>query len=129
MPIPAPQITVTGTPITSSLGVGAVAGNAITISGLTIGPSQPGWGLVSSEGGPGYVSGRWQYNTAQPGIMPAQGTFYRSGPGAGGGSGGDGSEDVIGNTVDTLRTQFQLTRVGWLVLGLIATLMLTDKEK
>lgn len=129
MSTPAAQITTSGTPITSQPGTGAVAGNAITISGLTLAPSGPGWVLVSSQGGPGQVSGTWQYGSiAQPGMYPAQGAFYRSGRGGTGGGGGDNDTDIYAMP-DLQPSGFQLTNAGWLLIGLIATLLLTGKGK
>jgi len=127
MPTPA-QIVVSGTPNTSQLGVGAIAGNTVTIGGLTLAPNQPGWSLVSSQGGPGYVSGVWQLGSdAAPGVMPAQGAFYRSG--SGGSGGGISGEDNTANGVLSTSRPFQLSKTGGLLLGLIATLMLTDKDR
>lgn len=132
MPIPATQIVNSGTPITNVLGVGAVAGNVVTIGGVALGPNQPGWALISSQGGPGFVNGQWQYGSSNPAVAPAQGAFYRSGSGAGSGGGSGGSEneglpELPGKGFTA--GGYRITKTGWILIGLIATLLLTDKGK
>ncbi len=126
MPIPATQIVSSGTPITNQLGVGAVSGNAIAIGGLTYGPNQPGWNLIASQGGPGFVTGTWQYGAGETArTLPAQGAFYRSGSGAGGGG---NDEDLLPEAFSNTSAQ-GITKAGWVIIGLIATLLLTDKGR
>lgn len=125
MSTPAAQIITSGTPVTSQLGTGAVAGNAVTIGGLTLAPNQPGWRLSTSQGGPGFVSGTWQYGAPQViRDYPAQGARYRSSTG-GAGSGGSYEDDAE----PASQAGFQLTGTGWLIIGLLATLILTGKGK
>ena len=128
MSTPAAQIVATGTPNTSQLGVGAVAGNTVTIGGVTLAPNQPGWTLVSSQGGPGSVSGTWQYGVAQAAQdLPVQGAFYRSGSGAGGGGGG-GEDEGLFDFASGDSANSQLTGMGWALVAFIATLLLTKKR-
>lgn len=130
MPAPAAQIVASGTPVTNQLGVGAVAGNAITMAGLTLAPSQPGWQLVSSQGGPGAVSGTWQFGTtAKSGELPVQGAFYRSAGGAGSGDGGGGDSNEGFTTDESPGGSVRLSKTGWVLLGILVTLILTDKSK
>ena len=80
---------VTGTPITSALGVGSVQGNALSISGLTFQPSAPGYSLVSYTIGPGIAEGIW---STPSGPQRGGGTVtgdIAQGPVAGTGGGGD----------------------------------------
>lgn len=129
MSTPAAQIVASGTPVTNQPGTGAVSGNAITMAGLSLAPNQPGWTLVSSQGGPGVVSGTWQFGlTAQPGAFPAQGAFYRSGTGGSGGGGGEGDSEIYSEPGRPAPGS-RITRTGWILIGLLATLLLTDKGK
>lgn len=130
MPTPTGQIAVSGTPNTSQQGTGAVAGNAITIGGLTLAPNQPGWTLIQSVGGQGFVGGTWKYSSnVQPQALPVQGAFYRSGTGGSGGGGGSGDSEVGFYEQGTPPQNFQLSKTGWLILGLLTTLLLTDKKR
>jgi hypothetical protein len=121
MPIPA-GFNVTGTPITNVQGVGGSSGNAITISGLSIQPGQPGFSLTSFEGGPGFVSGRWTSGpfatiAARGGMPDTPG--WTGQPGTSGGGGG-------GMVYDEESAQFiegqsgRLTLAGWAALALFA---------
>lgn len=127
MPTPAAQIITSGTPVTNQLGVGAIAGNAVTIGGLSLAPNQPGFTLVSSKGGPGFVAGTWQLGpTLTGGDLPAQGAFYRSG--SGGSGGGGGNEETDFSTMESSRNGAAMTKTGWIVIGLIAAFLLTEKD-
>ena len=127
MSTPAAQIVATGTPVTNRLGVGAVAGNTVTFGGYTLAPNQPGWRLSSSTGGPGFVSGTWQFGVQSDagGTRPAQGAFYRSASGGEGGGGGGGYYDEY---TEAPQASLGLSKMGWILLGLIATLLLTDRK-
>ena len=130
MPIPPTQIAITGTPITSQLGVGALApgGNAVTISGLTLQPNQPGWHLTSWTGGPGEVSGAWQYGSASASAQRGDAT----GPGAQGGAQGSGGGGVGGdgyaNYLPPGQSGGGISKTGWALLVLAAVLILKDKK-
>jgi hypothetical protein len=129
MPIAPPGFTVTGTPITNTLGIGGVSGNALTIGGLSLQPSAPGFNLLSSEGGPGFVSGVWQSGLF--GTSAARGfgiTGNAPGPSGSndrGGAGGIGGNGFVGSE----ETQAQgISTTGYLLLGLIAYLLLKGKK-
>lgn len=115
----------------NALAQGGIAGNLLTFGGLTLGPDSSGWSLVSGQGGPGYVSGTWQYGSDAHGNAPAQGAFYRSGTGGAGGSGGGGEAEIEYGSEVYSNTQSQpgLGKAGWIILGLIATLILTDRGR
>lgn len=127
MSTPAAQIVATGTPITTRLGTGAVVGNTVTFGGYTLGPNQPGWTLTSSTGGPGFVTGTWRSGAAGsvPEVLPAQGAFYRSGRTGAGSGGGDYEGEYAEVPMQT--QSFRLSKGGWILLGLVATLLIKGK--
>lgn len=128
MPIPPGTIQITGTPITSQLGVGGVQGNALTLGGLSIAPLMAGWGLESWQGGPGNVSGTWRYSSGQAhtggtvrgGIAPGP----QGGDGSGGGSGGGAMGLLDDNPAPATG---RLGRTEWLFLILVGALLLKGK--
>jgi len=129
MPIPPATIQITGTPITSQLGVGTAQGNALQISGLTLQPNAPGWTLTDWMGGPGSVSGTWIATsgaersgggTVKGGVAPGP----QGGDGSGGGSGGG----AIGLLDDSpAPATGRLSRTEWLFLILVGALLLKGK--
>lgn len=125
MPPSSSAIVVTGTPITSSLGVGAVQGNTLTISGLTLQPSAPGWRLSQSDVGEGFAHGVWSFGPVpvvapRSGITDVPGLTSRVTKSGGGGGGGGTTEDYYGsNEVAPPAQGSSIPLASWAVLLLI----------
>ncbi len=123
MSTPAIHFIQSGTPITARSAVSGrnLQGNRLTV---TSGPGTglpAGWSLIESRG-------------VSSGEAPAQGVFYRSATGGAGGGGGDvGSGGYIDEYGEYRQISanggFQITPIGWALLGFALTMLLSKGKK